>query len=135
MALYHFAAKVIQRSAGRSAVAAAAYRSASKLLDARLDHSYDYTAKAGVVHSEILLCEGAPERWRDRAALWNEVEAVERRKDAVLAREVEFALPRELSQAEGDRGWHRTSCSEQFVARGMVADLNVHWDAARRTAK
>ena len=101
MALYHFSAKVIQRSAGRSAVAAAAYRSASELHDARQDRSYNYTAKAGVVHSEILLPAGAPARWQDRAALWNEVEAIERRKDAVLAREVEFALPRELSRAEG----------------------------------
>lgn len=78
-----------------------------------------------MVHSAILLPEGAPERWQDRATLWNEVEATERRKDAVLAREVEFALPRELSQAEGIR-LAREYVAEQFVARGMVADLNVH---------
>ena len=129
MALYHFSAKVIQRSAGRSAVAAAAYRSASELHDVRQDRLYDYTAKAGVVHSEILLPAGAPAWWQDRAALWNEVEAIERRKDAVLAREVEFALPRELSRAEAI-ALAQAFVGEQFVARGMTADLNVHWTTA-----
>ena len=141
MAIYHLSAKVIQRSAGRSAIAAAAYRSASELLDERLDRFYDYTAKDGVVHSEIMLPDGAPERWHaaddtrdaDRAArsrLWNEVEAIERRKDAVLAREIEFALPRELSQAEGI-ALAQDFVQQQFVARGMVADLNVHWTRDR----
>ena len=141
MAIYHLSAKVIQRSAGRSAIAAAAYRSASELLDERLDRPYDYTAKEGVVHSEIMLPGGAPERWHaandtrdaDRAArsrLWNEVEAIERRKDAVLAREIEFALPRELSQAEGI-ALAQDFVRQQFVARGMVADLNVHWTRDR----
>ncbi len=74
MAIYHFSAKVIGRSGGRSAVAAAAYRSASRLHDERLGRGHDYTAKAGVVHSEILLPEGAPERWLNRETLWNEVE-------------------------------------------------------------
>jgi Ti-type conjugative transfer relaxase TraA len=137
MAIYHLSAKVIQRSAGRSAVAAAAYRSASELEDERLGRSYDYTAKEGVVHSEIMLSAGAPERWQAvddtpeadcaaRSRLWNEVEVIERRKDAVLAREVEFALPRELSQAEGI-ALARDFVRQQFVSRGMVADLNVHW--------
>lgn len=126
MAIYHFSAKVIQRSAGRSAVAAAAYRAAERLHDERLARDHDFRAKAGVVHSEVLLPEGAPERWSDRATLWNEVERIERRKDAVLAREIEFALPRELSQAEAI-GLARDFVAERFVARGMVADLNVHW--------
>ena len=126
MAIYHFSAKVIQRSQGRSAVAAAAYRAAETLHDDRLDRAHDFTAKTGVVHSEIFLPDGAPERWADRATLWNEVEAIEHRKDAVLAREIEFALPRELSQAEGIR-LAQDFVREQFVARGMVADLNVHW--------
>jgi Ti-type conjugative transfer relaxase TraA len=126
MAVYHFSAKVIQRSAGRSAIAAAAYRSASELMDERVGRSYDYTAKDGVVHSEIMLPEGAPERWLDRSILWNEVETIEHRKDAVLAREVEFALPHELSQAEGI-ALAQDFVRQQFVSRGMVADLNVHW--------
>ena len=126
MAIYHFSAKVIQRSQGRSAVAAAAYRSGSELADERVGQTYDYRAKDGVVHSEILLPSGAPDRWRERSILWNEVEAIERRRDAVLAREIEFALPRELSKAEGI-ALAQDFVREQFVARGMVADLNVHW--------
>jgi hypothetical protein len=67
-----------------------------------------------------------PERWLDRSILWNEVEAIERREDAVLAREVELALPRELSQAESI-ALAQDFVRQQFVSHGMVADLNVHW--------
>jgi ATP-dependent exoDNAse (exonuclease V) alpha subunit len=126
VSIYHFSVKLISRSGGRSAIAAAAYRSASELHDERLGQKYDYTAKTGVVHSEILLPAGAPARLLDRATLWNEVERKEVRKDAQLAREVEFAIPRELPEAEGIR-LARDFVREQFVARGMVADLNVHW--------
>src|SRR3954453_3778746 len=96
VAIYHFSAKLISRSSGRSAVAAAAYRSASALLDERVARTHDFSDKADVIPSEILLPASAPERWADRATLWNVVEAAEKRKDAQLAREVEFALPREL---------------------------------------
>jgi Ti-type conjugative transfer relaxase TraA len=127
MAIYHFSAKIISRAAGSSALAAAAYRSASRLHNQRLDRHHDFSNKAGVVHSEVLLPDGAPEHLAEREALWNAVEAVEVRKDAQLAREVEFALPRELDQAEGIR-LARDFVEREFVARGMVADLNVHWD-------
>jgi len=127
VAIYHFSAKVISRANGSSAVASAAYRSASRLEDERLGRSHDFTNKTGVVHSEVMAPEGSPERWQDRQTLWNEVEAGEVRKDAQLAREIEFAIPREMSQAQGvelARDFVRT----EFVDRGMVADLNVHWD-------
>jgi len=127
MAIYHFSAKVISRAAGSSALAAAAYRSASRLHDERLDRHHDFSNKAGVVHSEVLLPDGAPEHLGDREQLWNAVQAAELRKDAQLAREVEFALPRELDQAEGIR-LARDFVTREFVARGMIADLNVHWD-------
>lgn len=127
MAIYHFSAKVIGRGTGRSAVAAAAYRSASRLEDERLGRHHDFTNKAGVVHSEVMLPEGAPERLRDRETLWNEVEATEKRKDAQLAREVEFAVPREMTREQGI-ALARDFVQREFVARGMVADLNVHWD-------
>ncbi|MBS1054977.1 Ti-type conjugative transfer relaxase TraA [Gluconobacter kondonii] len=127
MAIYHLHAKVISRATGRSAVAAAAYRAASRLHDVRLERDHDFSNKSGVVHSEILLPDGAPERFLDRATLWNEVEAIEKRKDAQLARELEFALPREMTQALGV-ALARDFVHEQFVERGMVADLNVHWD-------
>lgn len=126
MAIYHFSAKVIQRSEQRSAVAAAAYRAGARLFDEQLGRTFNYSSKRGVIHSEILLPDGAPKRWRDRALLWNEVEGGERRKDAQLAREIELSLPRELPPAEAIR-LARDFVGAQFVARGMVADLNVHW--------
>jgi len=127
MAIYHLHAKVISRATGRSAMAAAAYRAASRLYDVRLERDHDFSNKSGVVHSEILLPDGAPDRFLDRSVLWNEVEAIEKRKDAQLSREVEFALPREMTQAQGI-ALARDFVREQFVERGMVADLNVHWD-------
>ncbi len=126
-AIYHLSVKVISRSAGRSAVAAAAYRSAGRLHDERIDRTHDFTNKSGVVHSEVLLPEGAPEHLTDREQLWNAVEAAEKRKDAQLSREVEFAIPRELDRSEGIR-LAREFVEREFVERGMIADLNVHWD-------
>ena len=129
MAIYHLHVKVIGRKSGSSAVASAAYRSASRLHDDRLERSHDFSAKLGVAHSEVMLPEGAPEAWSDRERLWNDVEAFEIRKDAQLAREVEFALPREMSEAQG-LGLARDFVQSEFVDRGMIADLNVHWDMA-----
>ncbi|MER9526103.1 Ti-type conjugative transfer relaxase TraA [Mesorhizobium sp. M0292] len=129
MAIYHLHLKVIGRKAGSSAVASAAYRSASRLRDERIERSHDFSAKRGVVHSEVMLPQNAPEAWRDRERLWNDVEAFEVRKDAQLAREVEFALPRELSQGQGIE-LARDFVQAEFVSQGMVADLNVHWDRA-----
>ena len=129
MAIYHLHVKVIGRKSGSSAVASAAYRSGSGLRDERLDRSHDFSAKRGVVHSEVMLPENAPEAWRDRERLWNDVEAFEIRKDAQLAREVEFALPREMTQAQGIE-LARDFVQAEFVDRGMIADLNVHWDMA-----
>jgi Ti-type conjugative transfer relaxase TraA len=127
MAIYHFSVQVIGRAQGRSAVAAAAYRAAERLHDERLDRDHDFTNKAGVVHSEILLSEGAPERFANRETLWNEGEATEKRKDAQLAREVEFSIPREMNQQQGV-ALAQDFVRAEFVERGMIADLNVHWD-------
>jgi Ti-type conjugative transfer relaxase TraA len=129
MAIYHLHVKVIGRKSGSSAVASAAYRSASRLRDERLDRSHDFSAKRGVVHSEMMLPENAPEAWSDRERLWNDVEAFEIRKDAQLAREVEFAIPREMSERDGI-ALARDFVRSEFVDRGMIADLNVHWDMA-----
>ena len=100
MAIYHFTAKVIKRSHGRSAVAAAAYRAGESLADEERERTFDYSYKSEVIHSEIILPESAPKWMRDRQKLWNAVEAREQRQDAQVAREIEFALPQELSQAE-----------------------------------
>ncbi|MCB8835053.1 MobA/MobL family protein, partial [Escherichia coli] len=91
---------------------------------------HDFSNKAGVIHSEVMLPQGAPERLNDRSALWNEVEAGEKRKDAQLAREVEFSIPREMSEKQGV-SLARDFVQKQFVDRGMVADVNVHWDKAK----
>ena len=129
MAIYHLHVKVIGRKSGSSAVASAAYRSASRLRDERLDRSQDFSSKRGVIHSEVMLPENAPRAWSDRQRLWNDVEAFEIRKDAQLAREVEFAIPREMTQAQGIE-LARDFAQAEFVDRGMIADLNVHWDMA-----
>ncbi|NDW02534.1 MULTISPECIES: MobQ family relaxase [unclassified Salipiger] len=130
MAIYHLSAKVISRAGGRSSVAAAAYRSGGRLRDARQGREHDYSRKGGVVHSEIMAPANAPEWMRDRDQLWNAVEAVEKRRDAQLAREIELALPRELdreSRLELLRGF----VEREFVGRGMIADVAVHEGKAR----
>jgi len=127
MAIYHLHVKVIGRKAGSSAVASAAYRSASRMRDERIDRVQDFSSKRGVIHSEVMLPDGAPEHLSDRERLWNDVEAFEVRKDAQLAREVEFSIPREMTQAQGIE-LARDFAQAEFVDQGMIADLNVHWD-------
>src|SRR5579864_5682911 len=129
MAIYHLHVKVIGRKSGSSAVASAAYRSGSRLRDDRLGRDQDFSAKRGVVHSEVMLPEHAPKEWSDRERLWNDVEAFEIRKDAQLAREIEFAIPREMTQAQGIE-LARDFVRGEFVDRGMIADLNLHWEMA-----
>lgn len=125
MASYHLSAKIVSRSGARSSVAAAAYRSRSEIEDKRQGITFDYTKKSDLVHSEIMLPEGAPKRLEDRSVLWNEVEAKEIRKDAQLAREIEIALPRELNLDE-QKELVREYAQEQFVNQGMIADINIH---------
>lgn len=127
MAVYHFTAKIIGRSHGRSAVAAAAYRAGDRFVDEELGRTFDYTYKSEVIHSEIILPEPAPRWMNDRQKLWNAVAARELRRDAQLAREIEFALPRELGQTDAI-GLARDFVRAEFVARGMAADLNIHWE-------
>lgn len=127
MAIYHLHAKMVKRSEGRSAVGAAAYRSGSAITDERTGYTFDYTKKPGVEHAEIIAPEGAAAWVYDRTVLWNTVEQHERRKDAQPAREIEIALPVELSkeqQVELMRDYVRRT----FVAKGMVADLAIHRD-------
>ncbi|WP_331000142.1 Ti-type conjugative transfer relaxase TraA [Acetobacter garciniae] len=124
MAIWHLRSKVVSRSKGQSVVASAAYRAGEQLHDERYGQTHDYTRKV-VSHREIMLPEGAPDRLLDRATLWNEVEAGERRKDAQLAREIEVALPRELT-TEQRLELVRQFIGEQFVSRGMIADFAIH---------
>jgi Ti-type conjugative transfer relaxase TraA len=130
MAIFHLSVKVISRASGRSAVAASAYRAGERLHDERLDRDHDFTNKDGVVHSEVMLPEGAPAEFADREKLWNAVEAAEKRKDAQLSREVEFAIPREMNKSQGI-ALARDFVEAEFVDKGMVVDLNVHWDIGK----
>ena len=125
MAIYHLRATMISRSAGRSATAAAAYRSASHIEDHRTGLSFDYRARGGVDHVEILAPAQAPEWAQDRAALWNAVEAAETRKNSQVAREIRVALPAELDHGQRVE-LVRDFCQRQFVDRGMVADIALH---------
>ena len=97
MAIYHFHVEPISREKGQSVVASAAYRAAENLYDGRLGRHWDYTRKVGVEYSEILAPPDVPTWIYDRERLWNAVEAVERRGDAQLARQVIMAVPKELS--------------------------------------
>ena len=100
MAIYHCSIKIISRGKGKSAVAAAAYRAGEKITNEFDGEIHDYTRKGGVVHTEILLPDHAPAAFSDRAVLWNAVEKTEKAKNAQLAREIELALPVELTQEQ-----------------------------------
>ena len=125
IAIYHCSIKIVSRGKGKSAVAAAAYRSGEKLTNEWDGLTHDYTKKGGVIHSEILLPAHAPPAFSDRSTLWNSVELSEKSNNAQLAREVEIALPVELSGEEQTR-LVREYCSSQFVSKGMIADFNLH---------
>src|SRR5208283_3544246 len=129
LAIYHLHVQVISRASGvkgeRSAVACAAYRAGEKIRDERIGQEFDYTRKKGVEETMILAPEGSPEWVKDRGQLWNQVEAAEIRKDAQLAREMDIALPRELS-GEQQRDLIKSYVQEQFVEQGMVADVAIH---------
>lgn len=125
MAIYRLSADIVRRSAGRTGTAAAAYRSGALIVDARTGLAFDYTRRRGVQHAEIIAPESAPAWMRDRARLWNGVEAAERRKDAQLARDIELALPHELAPAER-RELVRGFVLAAFVSAGMVADVALH---------
>ena len=125
MAIYHCHCKVISRGQGRSAVGAAAYRSGERLTNDYDGITHDYTNKGGVVYSEVMLCENAPQEYQNRAVLWNEVERQEKGGKAQLAREYEVALPIELSRDEQIE-LVRDYVRENFVKKGMCADFAVH---------
>ena len=125
MAIYHLEAKVISRSTGRSAVAASAYMSCSKILNDYDGVLHDFTRKRGLVWEHIFLPENAPQEWQDRSELWNAVERTEKTKDSRLARELVVALPVEL----GKEQWINLLTDyiqNNFVADGMCADVAIH---------
>ena len=125
MAIYHLEAKIVSRGTGRSAVAAAAYMSCSKILNDYDGVLHDFTRKRGLVWEQTFLPEYAPPKWADRSILWNAVEEAEKTKDSRLAREFVVALPIEMGKAQWIElltGFIQT----QFVSDGMCADAAIH---------
>lgn len=139
MAIFYFTGNIIGRSSGRSAVGAAAYRRSAKMhsvahaayqrgekiIEKGDKTTHDYRSKSGVVHSEIMLPEGAPPEFADAQTLWNAVESSEKRKDAQLAREIIVALPREFNLDEHVEVL-RAYLQENFVKIGICADFSIH---------
>ncbi|MGX5805309.1 MobQ family relaxase [Bradyrhizobium sp. Arg314] len=125
MSSYHFSVQVISRSNGRSAIAAAAYRSGQRLIDEGRGAVADYSRRRGVVYAEILAPDGSAPWLKDRQSLWNGVERMEKRADAQLAREINLALPHEIPES-ARLELVRRFVREQFVALGMVADVAIH---------
>ena len=118
IAIYHMSAKVVSRGAGRSAVAASAYLSCSRMYNDYDGVQHDYTRKHGLVYQEVFLPPMAPPEWKDREQLWNAVERAEKTKDGRLAREFVVALPIELSK-EAQISFLRDFIQKNFVDMGI----------------
>ena len=125
MVIYHLSIKIISRGKGKSAVAAASYRSGEKIKNEYDGIVHDFTRKGGIAHREILLPQNAPQEFSDRGTLWNSVEKIEKSKNSQLAREIEIALPKELNR-EKQIELVREYVKENFVKVGMCADIAVH---------
>ncbi|MAW88075.1 MAG: hypothetical protein CMJ42_16275 [Phyllobacteriaceae bacterium] len=129
MAIYHLHVKNISRRHGRSIVAAAAYRAGEVLPNEAEERESHFGGRRDVIHAEIILPADAPAWMRDRATLWNAVERSEKRKDARLAKEIEFSLPRELPP----EAWVAVArhMASHYAARGYVADFAIHDDGLK----
>lgn len=122
LAIYHLSAKPISRGSGRSSTAAAAYRAGCEIVDHRTGQVHDYSRKGGVLHSELVMPDGGT---ADRAEFWNQIEAHHKRGDAVVAREIEVALPAELTAEQ--RRELATSYARELADRyGVAADVALH---------
>jgi hypothetical protein len=129
MAIYHLNVKNISRGDGRSVVAAAAYRAGEVLTNAAEEKLSDFGGRRDVVTCGIRLPAGAPEWMADRTTLWNAVELAEKRHDARLAKEIEFALPRELSRTAWLAVAH--AMADAYTSQGFVADFAIHDDGTQ----
>ena len=125
MASYHLSVKTVSRATGRSGPGAAAYRTATRLVCERDGTTHDYTRRSGVDGPAFIVTPEGADWAQDRSALWNAVEAAEKRRDAKVAREYELALPHEL-----DRDGRRTlvvGFAREVVSRfGVAADVAIH---------
>ncbi len=129
MAVYHLNVKNISRSDGRSVVAAAAYRAGEVLPNEAEERLSDFGGRRDVITSGIRLPADAPDWMADRSRLWNAVELAEKRHDARLAKEIEFALPRELPRSAWLDVAH--AMVDAYTAQGFVADFAIHDDGTQ----
>ena len=125
LAIYHLSIKITSRGKGKSAVAAAAYRAGEKITNEYDGVTHDFTKKGGVIQTAVFLPDNAPPEYKDRAVLWNAVEQIEKAKNSQLAREIELALPKELTQ-EQNTFLVFEYVKKHFVAAGMCADIAIH---------
>lgn len=125
MAIYHCSVQVIGRNAGRSSVAAAAYRAGEDLVNEYDGIEHDFTKKNWVEYTEIILPDNAPKEYADRSTLWNAVEMIEKTSDAQLAREFELALPSEMTREQQLEVVHQF-VQDKLTSQGMVADIAIH---------
>ena len=125
IAIFHCQFKIISRTSGRSSVGAAAYRAGEKLKNEHDGIIHDFTNKRGIVYTEIMLPENAPEIYKNRQTLWNAVEKIEKAKNAQTARECEIGLPTELNRND-QIDLIREYVKDNFVDRGMCADIAIH---------
>ena len=129
MAIFHMNVRVVSRGiggGGRGAVSVAAYNAGDKLKDFETGKTISKTGKTEVVYSEIDLCKGAPKEFNDRETLWNAVQKKEVRSDAQLARNLEFSIPKEVTDRNQQIEMIRRYVQEQFVSKGMIADWSIH---------
>jgi MobA/MobL family len=127
VAIQFVRARNISCSSGGSAVRSAAYNERTAIAVERSGELFTFKHRDAPEHHEVLLPEGAAEKFTDSAVLWNAAEAAEKRKDAQVAREIVLALPSDAGITHEDRVDLAKSFAEQhFVAKGLAVQLDVH---------
>ena len=125
MEFFHWTTKIVSRNKGKSAVAASAYISGTRMENTWDGVNHDYTRKKHVIYTEVMLPPNAPQEYADRSLLWNSVEWNETKANAQLARSIELALPAELNH-EQNIALIRKLVQKLFVNKGMCADVAFH---------
>ncbi|MEZ2576470.1 MobQ family relaxase [Buttiauxella ferragutiae] len=126
MAIFHLDFKIVKRSEGKSSVAKAAYHARCRITDERTGDTYDYSRRTDLYGHSILAPINAPEHIvKDSTALWNEVERVERQQNGQTSRFFDVAIPAELNNDEKKK-LVLEYCQQNFVDKGMIADIAFH---------
>lgn len=128
--MYRLELKSVSRGKGASIMAKAAYHARTKLRDERQALIHDYSAGRSVVASAaVLLPPGSPEWMKDREKLWNQIDAIEKRKDSETAKSLTLTLPRDVHRNDRVRLVAKF-VREQLNSRGFVADVAIHSEIA-----